>query len=276
MVLRARIDYAYIMYQKLNKKSILLRLVISASVFVLSSCSWIFTDDFGGDGGSVGRGFPVDFSNGGLALGAVVNGRGRPALKPFERWRYADQLASHILLANPELEGQVDSYEYVSRRVGQPFASLVQGYRLEGDLSSRAIEQFRQHQLRRKYLMMVTITPLDQEIPLTPDREEVAGNLNKEVQDYYEERYQTIRLASVRVQVYDTESAAKVADREFRSDDNGVALATERQSKKYVGNSILAKLSNIATDPNGEGKHPKAPSREVVLNYIWERVAESI
>ena len=262
------------MYRKLNKKRLFQQIAFVSSLAVLSSCSWFFSSDFDSDGG--GGNFSVDFSNGGLAIGTVVAANGRKALKPFERWRYADQLASHVLLANPDLEGKVDSYEYVSRRVGKPFASLVQGYRLEGDLSQQAIEQFRQFELRRKYLLMATITPLEQEIQLPPDRVQIPGDLNKEVEDYEEVRYQTVRLASVRVQLYDTESATKIAEREFRSDDNGVSIATERESRKYVGNSLLATLSNIATDPNGDGKYPPAPSRDVVLNYIWERIAEAI
>jgi len=47
---------------------------------------------------------------GGLVVGAVVNAEGRSALKPYQRWRYADQVASHILAVNPGLSGHVDSY----------------------------------------------------------------------------------------------------------------------------------------------------------------------
>ena len=94
------------MYRKLNKKRFFQQIAVASSIAVLSSCSWFFSSEFDNDGG--GGNFSVDFSNGGLAIGTVVAANGRKALKPFERWRYADQLASHVLLANPDLEGKVE------------------------------------------------------------------------------------------------------------------------------------------------------------------------
>jgi len=103
---------------------------------------------------------------GGLVVGAVVNAEGRSALKPYQRWRYADQVASHILAVNPGLSGHVDSYEYMAARVGKPLDSLLKGYRREGRFNSDAIEALTQSQLRRRYLMMVNILPNEQSFPL--------------------------------------------------------------------------------------------------------------
>jgi len=88
-------------------------------------------------------------ATGGLAIGAVVSANGRDALKPYQRWRYADQLASYILHANPQLHGQVDSYEYVSKRMGKPFANLLKSYRLTGDLDGESLDALRSAELRQ-------------------------------------------------------------------------------------------------------------------------------
>ena len=120
----------------------------------------------------------------GLVVGAVINASGRPALSSADRWRYSDQLASSILAANPELSGNIDSYEYLARRVGAPLKSLLKGYRLEGDLNPRALESLKSAELRRRYLMLVSILPEEQSFPLKPDSRPVIGKLNREVHDY--------------------------------------------------------------------------------------------
>jgi len=215
----------------------------------------------------------------GLVVGAVVNAPGRPVLRSFERWRYADQLASRILDSNPELSGSVDSYEYLSRRVGAPLSSLLQSFRLEGDLSERALHAFKHAELRRRYLMMVTILPEEQSFPLKPDIKPVVGQMNREVQDYYDLNRQTILLTAVRVQVYDTVSARMVSSAVIRSDDGGRMLATENSSRKYVGNSLLASISNSVSNAlNGSisGAYPKPPKHDDVLERIWTRVAAQL
>ncbi len=260
------------MYQKLNKLSQIKGFAVAASIALLSACA--FSPSERDDSG-----LSIDFSRDGLAVGAVVHATGRPALQPFERWRHADQLASHILYSNPQLEGQVDSYEYVAKRVGEPFNSLVQSYRLEGDISSRALQVFSEKKLRRRYLMMVSILPIEESIELQPDAQPVVGRMNRSVEDYFDMKYQTIRLAALRVQVYDTVAARKVADRVFRTDDKGVSLATTRHRRRYVGNSLLAALANSVTNgfrDSGSAQYPAAPSIDDVMNYLWRGVASSL
>ena len=260
------------MYQKLNKSSQIKCFLIAVSAALLTSCT------NGHIGSGSGGGISIDFSDEGLAVGTVVHAQGRSALAPYQRWRLADQLASHILYSSPHLEGKVDSYEYVAKRVGEPFGSLVQSYRLEGDLSDRALSVFRDAELRRRYLMMVSISPLEESIELHPDASPVVGQMNREVKDYYDMRYQTIRLAEIRVQVYDTFSASKVSDQVYRSDDNGVSLARERNSRQYVGNSLLAALSNSASNgfKHSSNAYPPAPSNDDVMNYLWRGIASSL
>lgn len=210
----------------------------------------------------------------GLVVGAVVNDSGLESLKGYERWRYADQIASHILGANPHLEGHIDSYQYAAKRVGKPFSSLIASYRLEGDLSRRALEAFQQAELRRSLMLLVTILPGEEKENLDPKVEALTGNINNNLDDYYDVEYQTIRTLAVRAQVYDTASGRKVFEQVYRSDDNGKTLANERSTRKYVGNSVLAALSNAARNgvkSGGEG-FPPAPKKDDVLTFIWSRV----
>ena len=215
----------------------------------------------------------------GLVVGAVVNATGRPALRSFERRRYADQIASSILAANPELSGNIDSYEYLSRRVGAPLGTLLKGYRAEGDFSSGALQSLKSAELRRRYLMMVSILPQEQSFPLKPDIEPVIGKLNREVKDYYDQNRQTILLTAVRVQVFDTVTGSKISDNLVRSDDGDRMLATESRSRQYVGNSVLATITNAVSNAlsnSPEGQYPLPPKRDDVLNHIWTRIAEQV
>ena len=213
---------------------------------------------------------------GGLIVGAVMHAPGREALKPFERRRYADQLATSILTANPELSGSIDSYEYLSLRIGAPLGSLLNGYRAGGDFSPAALEALKTAQLRRRYLMMVSILPEEQSFPLKPDVEPVIGRLNREIPDYRDQSRQTILLTAVRVQVFDTITARKISDNIVRSDDGGQILANEYKSRQYVGNSVIASISNAVSNAlrkTPEGKYPPPPARDDVLRHIWTRVA---
>ena len=212
----------------------------------------------------------------GLAVGAVVSAAGGKALKPYLRWSYADKLASQILEFNPRMRGQVDSYEYVSRRMGKSFSSLIENYREVGDLDGAALVALREAQLRRRFLMMVNILPLDQVIQLEPDAAPVIGRLNEEVDDYYDMRYQTVRLQELRVQIYDTAAGQKIFDEVFRSDDGGLSLASERSARKYVGNSLVAALSNSLANGFRDSEHPAAPKAEAVLERVWRNVAQAL
>ncbi len=219
----------------------------------------------------------ADFSApGGLVVGAVINAPGRPILSSSDRWRYADQLASSILAANPEVSGNIDSYEYLARRVGAPLGPLLKGYRLEGDLSTDALDSLKSAELRRRYLMLVSILPEEQSFPLKPDTKPVIGRLNGEVHDYRDQKRQTILLTAVRVQVFDTVSARKISDYVVRSDDGGRILANESNSREYVGNSVFASITNSlsnALNGSADGKYPPPPKRDDVLRHIWNRVA---
>ena len=212
----------------------------------------------------------------GLAVGAVVSANGRDALKPYQRWRYADQLASHILAANPQLQGQVDSYEYVSKRMGAPFAKLVKGYRQTGDLDGLALDALRSAELRRRHLMMVNILPFEEVNELSSDSKDIVGRYNDEVDDYYDVSYQTIRVLALRVQVYDTVAGSKIYDDIFRSDHGGVSLASERTARKYVGNSVVATLSNSLTSGFRDNEYPPAPKTEDVFRFLWGKIAEVV
>jgi len=64
-----------------------------------------------------------------------------------------------------------------------------------------------------------------------------------------------------------------------RSDDGGRTLANESRSRKYVGNSVLAAISNsISNGLNGtvNGAYPAPPDREAVLNRIWNSIATQV
>lgn len=215
----------------------------------------------------------------GLVVGAVMNANGRSSLSSHQRWRYTDQLASSILTANPELSGSIDSFEYLNRRVGAPLKTVLQNYRLEGNLNGQSLEVLKNAQLRRRYLMLASILPNEQSFPVKQDLEPVIGQLNRDVHDYYDLNRQTVLLTAVRVQIYDTYTGRQISDTVVRSDDGGRMLATESRSRKYVGNSLLASISNsIANGLNGSvaGAYPAPPKRDDVLAQIWKRVAEQM
>lgn len=256
------------MYQKLYKLIPFKRLaLLPALAFLVSSCQSF--DPCGGNQ------CPPE----GLIVGAVVHAQGRSALQPFERWRYADQLASHILASHPQLSGSVDSYQYLSRRMGTPLNPLIQSYRLDGELSTRALESLKRAELRRRYLLLASILPNEQSFPLKPDIEPVIGQLNSEVHDYYDLNRQTILMTGVRVQVYDTYSQRKVFDKVVASDDGNHMLATQSRSRQYVGNSLLASISNTvsnALNGSASGAYPAPPKRDDVLTHIWGRIAAQL
>jgi hypothetical protein len=215
----------------------------------------------------------------GLAVGFVVNSGSSGALKEHERRRYADKLASAILDVNPSLSGKLDSYEYVSARVGKPMSDLINSYRLEGDLSRRAMSQFHNAQLRRRYLMLVTISPIDQVVELQAEVKAKSGPANYDLEDYEDIRLHTVRLNAVRVQVYDLRAQSKIQDQTYSSDDQNTMLATETEGRRYVGNSLLAALANGVSNRirhGGDLDHPEAPGRNVTLDHLWRQVAQSL
>ena len=215
----------------------------------------------------------------GLIVGAVVNAEGRSSLEAYERWRYADQLASRILKTNPELSGSVDSYQYLSKRVGKPLGLILKKFRLDGELDDSALETLKSAQLRRRYLLLASIQPEEESVQLKPQSEPVVGPVNRSVHDYHDEKRLTVLFASVRVQIYDTFSGRKIFDDTIRSDDGGRILAAENSYREYVGNSIFASISNsIANGLTGSagGAYPAPPERDDVLVFLWERVAEKL
>ena len=179
------------MFQKLYKRKQIQRIAVVFALGLFSaSCAFFPIDDieskgsvFDRSGVSVSGVSDAGAAASGLAVGAVVSANGRDALKPYQRWRYADQLASHILAANPQLQGQVDSYEYVSKRMGAPFAKLVKGYRQTGDLDGLALDALRSAELRRRHLMMVNILPFEEVNELSSDSKDIVGRYNDEVDD---------------------------------------------------------------------------------------------
>lgn len=218
-------------------------------------------------------------ASGGLAVGFVVNGSGAPAMKAHERRRYADKLASAILEFNPFLTGNLDSYEYVSARVGKPFGDLINSYRLEGDLSERAFRQFSEAQLRRRYLMLATISPVDRVVELPAEIKHRSGPANNNLEDYQDLKMHTVRLRAVRVQIYDLAVGQKVRDDVYRSDDQDKMLATASEGRRYVGNSLLAAIANGVSNRIQHGadlNHPSAPGSDITLDYLWRRVAQSL
>lgn len=215
----------------------------------------------------------------GLAVGFVVNSGQSSSLKSHQRLRYADKLASAILEYNPALTGSLDSYEYVSARVGKPFADLVNSYRLEGSLSDRALNQFYEAQLRRRYLMLASISPVDKVFELQAEVNPKSGPANYDLEDYEDVRLHTVRLNEVRVQVYDLRARRMIQDKVYRSDNQDTMLATEAQGRRYVGNSLLAALANGVSNRvrhGGDIDHPKAPERDVTLDHLWKQVAQSL
>lgn len=218
--------------------------------------------------------------NEGLAVGFVTNHGDIGAFKPYQRLRYANKLASAILESNPRLQGQVDSYSYVSARMGkEPFKSLVNSYRLEGDLGPRALEQLKTAQLRRRYLMLATISPVDEAIQLPVDVQPAAGRSNPDVEDYQDVELHTVRLKAVRVQIYDTYTRRKIQDNTYSSDDQDIMLATRRKGTRYLGNSLFGALANGVANSvkqSSDSVHPPAPSSEQTLDYLWRRIAQTV
>ena len=103
--------------------------------------------------------------------------------------------------------------------------------------------------------------------------------MNREVKDYYDQNRQTILLTAVRVQVFDTVTGSKISDNLVRSDDGDRMLATESRSRQYVGNSVLATITNAVSNAlsnSPEGQYPPPPKRDDVLNHIWTRIAEQV
>lgn len=217
---------------------------------------------------------------GGLAVGLVANLKGSKKLKSYERHLYADQVASHILNANPDLQGNIDSYAYVSARMGDDvFGSMADSYRMEGELSPRALQQVKQVKLRRRFLMLVSILPVNDTLQLPVGVDAVTGKSNPELSDYEDVRFQTARLKAVRVQVYDTAKARKVLDKIYTSGDENRMLATERTGRRYKGNSLLGALANSVSNRvqhASDVEHPPAPSERDTLHYIWQRIGESL
>ncbi len=216
----------------------------------------------------------------GLAVGFVTNHSDIAAFKPYQRLRYANKLASAILESNPRMQGQVDSYSYVSARMGKTaFKSVIDSYRLEGDLGPRALEQLKAAQLRRRYLMLATISPVDEAIQLPVDVRPAAGRSNPDVEDYQDVELHTVRLKAVRVQVYDTYAGRKVQDETYSSDDQDIMLATHRTGRRYLGNSLFGALANSVANSvkqSSDSEHPPAPSSEQTLDYLWRRIAQNV
>lgn len=218
-------------------------------------------------------------SSDGLAVGFITKSGKGTALKPYQRSRYADRLASSILASNPGLRGRVDSYAYVSARIGSPFNDVINSYRLEGDLSPRSLVQLKSAQLRRRYLMLATISDIDEAIELPVDVNPVVGPSNPEVDDYQDVRFQTVRLKAIRVQMYDTHSASKIMDKIYSSDDRDIMLATERSGRRYVGNSLLGAFANSVSNRvkrASDVEHPPAPTSEQTLDYLWGQIAQDL
>lgn len=292
------------MYQKMYKLRVLRVAAIASALTLLSACSilggsdWSFykAQGHGGHAHRHGNGSsnalpggsadlsgqdPNGYENGfppedGIAIGAVVRAGGDSTLKNYQRWKYSDQIASHMLASNPELQGRVDSYKYVSKRIGNPYGAILEGYRLEGDLTSNALQQIQGYKLRRRFLLLASILPYEETTELPPERKVVTGRLNPEVEDYYDVRYQTIRDLAVKIHVYDTVSGHKVFEDVFHSAQTGKSLATEKKSRKYEGNSVLGAFSNTAANGFKDPSHPKPPRKDDVLQYIWSFAATDV
>lgn len=243
--------------------------LILISAALLAGCSSSITKPVSG---------PAVFSDG-LAVGFVTNSGKGAALKAYQRSRYTDRLASSILATNPRFRGQVDSYAYVSARIGAPFKDLINSYRLEGDLSPRSLRQIQSAQLRRRYLMLATISDIDEAIELPVEVNSVVGPSNPDVDDYQDVRFQTVRLKAIRVQMYDTQAATKIMDKIYSSDDQDIMLATERSGRRYVGNSLLGAFANSVSNRvrrASDVEHPPAPSSEQTLDYLWGLIARDM
>ena len=215
----------------------------------------------------------------GLAIGFVVRSHGVPALKPYERSNHAYDIAQNILAANPRLRGNVSGYRYVSQGIGKNFKSFVERYRLEGDLSPSALADLKRAQLQRRFLLLATISPLDEIIELPAEVEPLTGSSHPQTADYERVRLQTMRLNAVRVQVYDTWQGRKVLDQIVRSDDRNRMFATERSGVRYKGNSLIGALANSVSNRiahTSDVRHPPPPSKQDALNFLWQRFAQSV
>lgn len=212
-------------------------------------------------------------------MGFVVNSGKSSALKDYQRANYTDKLASAILAANPALEGRLDSHRYVSARVGDPMADLIKSFRLEGELSDRAMNQLHNAQLRRRYLMLATISPIDQVIELQADVKRRSGPANYNLEDYEDVRLHTVRLKAVRVQTYDLVTRRRIQDETYSSDDHDTMLATEVEGRRYVGNSLLAAIANGFSNRikyGGDLDHPAAPASDRTLDHLWRQIAANL
>lgn len=214
----------------------------------------------------------------GLAIGFVVKSHGSKALKAYERSNHAYDIASNILAANPRLRGNMSGYRYVSQRLGDDFKSIVDRYRLEGDLSRSALALLKRADLQRRFLLLATISPLDEIIELPPEVETIVGGTHPETPDYERVRLQTIRLNAVRVQVYDTWHGRKVLQQVVRSDDKNRMFATERSGVRYKGNSLMGALANGLSNriANSDVRHPPPPKWQDSINFLWRRIAQAV
>lgn len=294
MVLYTKFVYAYNMYQKMYSKMKLGRLLLPGTLVMCLSACQSFGPGYGGhchgdDCTGGGHAFDHDHNHDhaynathinaeGLIVGAVMNA-GTEELKDYQRWRYADRLASNILDVNPQLSGNIDSYQYLSKRIGKkPLKSLLESYRLNGEFSGSALDALKTAQLRRRYLMMARLSSYEESLPLKPDNEPVVGPYNREVHDYYDYNRQTVLRTAVMVQVYDTYTGSKIHEEIITSHDGGHMLATQNSAKQYVGNSVAAAITNtIANGLTGSSAaYPAPPSKDAVLDLIWRRVATKL
>ena len=268
MVLMRQINYAWYMYRIWNIKRATQQLasLVAGAALAVGGCST--------SGSSIISKRAVEQD--GLAVGFVTTSGTAAQLKPYQRARYADRLASAILEINPSLTGQVDSYTYVSARVGKPFADIVKSYRTEGQLSQRVLRQLKTSQLRRRYLMLATILDIDKTYELPVEVTPLKGPSNPDLEDYQNVRFHTVRFKAVNVQVYDTYNGRRILDKIISSDQQDVMLASERTGRRYLGNSLLGAFANSVSNRvqgASDVDHPPAPSAEQALDYLWRQIA---
>lgn len=256
------------MYQNWNNKRISRQLIglLAGSVLLLSGC------------GTTGSRLmsKTAIERGGLAVGFVTMSGSNSALKPYQRARYTDRLASAILEVNPGLTGLVDSYSYVSARVGKPFGDMVKSYRTEGQLSKRFLSQLRTSELRRRYLMLASILDIDETYELPVEVTPLNGPSNPDLEDYQNVRFHTVRFKAVNVRIYDTYNGRKLVDEIISSDQQDLMLASERSGRRYLGNSLLGAFANSVSNRvqgASDADHPPAPSADLALDYLWRQVA---
>lgn len=245
------------------------------AIVLSTSCAFLPTP--AGHPGGGGNTAPM---KGGVAVGVVVNQLGAKPLKDYERRRYADQIAAQILHQHPSLDGRIDSYAYVSRRMGKdPFKDFVKAFREHGSLAPRHRNALIESKLRRRYLMLVGISPVDEKLQLPPIVQPVPHKANGRLADYELVRYQTARVKTVELQVYDTTNGRLILREKISSTDGGKAVVNERTGKRYKGNSLLAAVTNSLGNKlryGGNADYPQAPSKAHTLNYIWQLIAEAV